>query len=96
MREEVLHKTEVINQGQTTDRDLETDTGHMAMSVTIRMLLHIEVETGEVPPHTTQEEGIKVTTMTSSHVHDLVRIFRQREFCPIFSVSANPNTRSSS
>ena len=66
-REEVHHKTEVLNQGQTTDRDLGTDTGHMAMTVTIRMLLHTEVETGEVPPHTTQEEEIRVTTMTSLH-----------------------------
>ena len=64
-REEVLHKTEVINQGQTTDRDQETNTDHMALSVTIRMLLHTEVETGEDPPHTAQVEGIKVTTMTS-------------------------------
>ena len=66
-REEVHHRTEVINQGRTTDRDLGTDTGHMAMNVTIRMFLHTEVETGEVPPHTTQEEEIKVTTMTSLH-----------------------------
>ena len=65
--EEVLHETEVINQGQTADRDQETNTDHMAMSVTIRMLLHTEVETGEVPPHTTQEERIRVTTMTSLH-----------------------------
>ena len=63
--EEVHHKTEVINQGQTTDRDLGTDTGHTAMNVTIRMPLHTEVETEEVPPHTIREEEIKVTTMTS-------------------------------
>ena len=66
-REEGHHRTEVINQGRTTDRDLGTDTGHTAMTVTIRMFLHTEVETGEVPPHTTQEEEIKVTTMTSLH-----------------------------
>ena len=65
--EEVLPKTEVISQGQNTDRDQETNTDHTAMNVTIRMLLHTEVETGEVPPHTTQEEEIKVTTMTSLH-----------------------------
>ena len=66
-REEVHHRTEILNQDQTTDRDLGTDTGHTAMTVTTGMLLHTEVETGEVPPHTTQEEEIKVTTMTSLH-----------------------------
>ena len=64
-REEVHLRTEILNQDQTTDRGLGTDTGHTAMTVTTGMLLHTEEETGEVPPHTTQEEGIKVTTMTS-------------------------------
>ena len=66
-REEVHHRTEILNQDQTTDRDLGTDTGRTAMTVTTGMLLHTEEETGEVPPHTTQEEEIKVTTMTSLH-----------------------------
>ena len=66
-REEVHHRTEILNQDQTTDRDLGTDTGHTAMTVTTGMLLHTEEETGEVLPHTTQEEEIAVTTMTSLH-----------------------------
>ena len=66
-KEEVHHRTEVVSKGRTTDRDLGTDTGHMAMNVTIRRFLHTEVGTGEVPPHTTQGEEITVTTMTSLH-----------------------------
>ena len=62
--EGVLPETEVISQGQNTDKDQETNTDHMAQSATIGMLLHTEVETGESPPHTTQVEGIKVPATT--------------------------------
>ena len=69
-REEVHLRTEILNQDQTTDRGLGTDTGHTAMTVTAGILLHTEGETEEIPPHTTQEEEIIVTTMTSLHNTD--------------------------
>ena len=59
--EEDLPRGEVINQGESKDKDQETNTSHTALSVTIRMLLHTEVETGENLPHTTQVEGTKAT-----------------------------------
>ena len=69
-REEVHHGTEILNQDQTTDRDLGTDTGHTAMTVTTGTLLKTEGETEEIPPHTTLEGEIRVTTMTSLHNTD--------------------------
>ena len=69
-REEVHLRTEILNQDQTTDRGLGTDTGHTAMTVTTETLLNLEGETGEIPPPTTLEEGIRVTTMTGLHNTD--------------------------
>ena len=69
-REEVHHGTEILNQDQTTDRGLGTDTGHTAMTVTTGTLLKTEGETEEIPPHTTLEGEIRVTTMTSLHNTD--------------------------
>ena len=63
--EEVLPKTEAISQGKNKDKDQETNTGHTALSVTIRRFLRTEVETGEDPPHTAQVEGTKATATTS-------------------------------
>ena len=62
--EEVLHKTEVINQDMSKGEDLVINTSHTVTSVTIEMLLHTEVVAGEKLHHTTQAEGTKTTTTT--------------------------------
>ena len=69
-REEVHLRTEILNQDQTTDRGLGTDTGHTAMTVTTGTLLKTEGETEEILPPTTLEEGNRVTTMTGLHNTD--------------------------
>ena len=62
--EEVLPKAEAISQGENTDKDQETSTGHTVLTVTIRRFLHTEGETGEDPPHTAQAGGTKATATT--------------------------------
>ena len=62
--EEVLHKPEMISKDISKAEDLVINTSHMAMSVTIEMLLHTGMETEEELPLTTQVEGTKTTAPT--------------------------------